>query len=49
MEKAIFKKSENYTKRTYWNDRFAAEDQYDWLGKLESFYHLLDLKVIPGF
>jgi SAM-dependent methyltransferase len=43
--KAIHKQSENYEKREYWENRFESETEFDWLGKLENFKHLLNLKV----
>jgi len=43
QETKVFKESGNYSKREYWEERFAQEEEFDWLGKLSDFEHLLNL------
>lgn len=37
------KQNAKFTSQEYWDERFAEEDEYEWLGSLADFEELLDL------
>jgi hypothetical protein len=38
------KENKKFESQEYWDDRFREEEEYDWLGHLEDFEHLLNLE-----
>ena len=43
MSKAVHAQSDRYARKEYWEERFADEDEFDWLGTLDDFAAQLDL------
>jgi hypothetical protein len=41
---ANLEQNEKFASQEYWDKRFSVEEEFDWLGKLDSFLNILQLE-----